>query len=466
MNDRERKRVFFCHKSGGCFVLSDEERLKGGNVVVDVAIVGGGIAGLTAAALLSRAGKTVSVFERAGHVGGRAQTETIGGFHFNLGPHALYRGGHSARVLRELGISIDENKVGNSGSYVVRGKRLHGFPVGPVSMLTTRAFSLPGRLEALRLLAALPRIDAQPLVSTTVNQWLETTIQRADVRRFVSALIRVSTYCNAPDEMSAGAAIEQLQLAFRNGVTYLNGGWQTLVDRIQKVAIGAGSSIHTGVSVRTIEVRGGNDLSIRLNDGSLIPANAVIVAVPPKAAASLLGAGAGYRLQKWIQDASPVQATSMDLGLRQLPRPDRTFALGLEAPLYLSVHSRWADLCPKEAALVHVAKYLPSPHHRQQDTDRRELEQFMDVVEPGWKQLVVHQRFLPHLTVTHAIVRARDGGLAGRPAVDEPAIENVYLAGDWVGAEGMLADAAFASAHRAARLIVGKQQPVLHAQAV
>jgi phytoene dehydrogenase-like protein len=41
--------------------------------VIDVAIVGGGISGLTAAALLSRAGKAVSVFERAGRVGGRAE---------------------------------------------------------------------------------------------------------------------------------------------------------------------------------------------------------------------------------------------------------------------------------------------------------------------------------------------------------------------------------------------------------
>jgi len=303
-------------------------------------------------------------------------------------------------------------------------------------------------------------------MSTTVNQWLETITQRDDVRSFVMALIRVSTYCNAPDETSAGAAVEQLQLAVRSGVAYLNGGWQTLVDRIRKVAMAAGSTIHTGATVSTVELKEGNNLGIRLSEGTLIPADAVILAVPPKAAASLLGAGAGYRLHQWIHGSAPVQVSSMDLGLRNLPRPERTFALGLDAPLYMSVHSRWADLCPKGAALVHVAKYLPSPHDRQPNTDRRDLEQLMDLVQPGWKQQVVHQRFLPHLTVTHATVRAGEGGLAGRPAVDEPNIENVYLAGDWVGAEGMLADAAFASAHRAARLIVGMQQPVLHAQAV
>jgi phytoene dehydrogenase-like protein len=432
--------------------------------MLDVAVIGGGIAGLTAAAVLSRSGKTVSILERAGHTGGRAQTQNVEGFRFNLGPHALYRGGHAFRVLGELGISIQEPKVGGSGSYAVSGSKLHLLPAGPLSMMTTGLFSLSGRLEVLRFLASLPRIDPQPLVSVTVNQWVGTAIQREDVRSFVRALVRVSSYCDAPDEMSAGAAVEQLQVVFRNGVTYLNGGWQTLVDRVQQVALSAGCTIQTGASVRTVELKPGGDLGVRLSDGNLIPARAVIVATPPGAAASLLGAGAGYRLQTWIQNSIPVEATSMDLGLRQLPRAERTFALGIDRPLYMSVHSRWGHLAPKRTALVHVAKYLPIASRH--DTDRLELEQLMDLVQPGWREQTIHERFLPRLTVTYALVRARDGGLAGRPAVDAPAIENVYLAGDWVGHEGMLADAAFASAHRAAQLIVGSRQGALHAEAV
>jgi phytoene dehydrogenase-like protein len=428
--------------------------------VVDVAIVGGGIAGLTAAAMLGRAGKSVSIFERAGHMGGRAETQVRDGFHFNLGPHALYRGGHVFRILRELGISIQTDKVGSSGSHAVAGNQLHLLPAGPVSMLSTSLFALRSRLELISFLATLPRVNPQALMSTTVNEWLETTIQRDDVRDFVRALVRVSSYCDAPDEMSAGAAVEQLQLVFQNGVAYLNGGWQTLVDRIHEVAVNAGCTVHTGSSVLTVELKSGRELGIRLSNGKLIPARAVIVAVPPRTVASLLGAGAGYPLQRWIQNSIPVQATSMDLGLRRLPRPDRTFALGIDVPLYMSVHSRWADLAPKRAALVQVARYLPVSQNRQQDAYRQELEQLMDLVQPGWKEQLVYQRVLPHLTVTHALVRARDGGFAGRPAVDEPALENVYLAGDWVGTEGMLADAAVASAARAARLIIEKQQSV------
>ena len=53
------------------------------------------------------------------------------------------------------------------------------------------------------------------------------------------------------------------------------------------------------------------------------------------------------------------------------------------------------------------------------------------------------------MTVSHAIVPP--GGRTVR--VDALATENVFLAGDWVGDEGMLADGALASARRVASLL-------------
>jgi phytoene dehydrogenase-like protein len=431
-----------------------------------VAIVGGGIAGLTAAALLARQGQTVSVFEQAEHLGGRAETQITAGFHFNLGPHALYRGGWAAGVLKELGIPIEEDKVGTGGSFAYRRNRILPLPTGPTSLLTTKLFSMAGRLEVIRFFSNVTRIDPRPLITTTVTEWLASLTRRVEVRDFIAALIRVSSYCNAPDEMSAGAAIEQLQIAIRDGVTYLNGGWHTLVDRIHQRAVASGATIYAGTGVRTVEHESGAVRGLRLNDGTIMPAASVILAVPPKVAASLLGNGIGPQLRKWIDGATPIQAASLDLGLRKLPRTDRSFALGIDVPLYLSVHSRWAELAPKPAGLIHVAKYLPSTGGTDPETDRHELERLMDVVQPGWQNEVVHRRFLPHLPVTHAIVRAKDGGLAGRPGVDAPAIKNVLLAGDWVGDQGMLADAAFASARQAARFAVGNERRMLQAQLV
>jgi len=42
-------------------------------------------------------------------------------------------------------------------------------------------------------------------------------------------------------------------------------------------------------------------------------------------------------------------------------------------------------------------------------------------------------------------------GLRGRPPVAVPDLARVYVAGDWVGPDGMLADAAFASGRAAGR---------------
>ena len=61
----------------------------------DVHIVGGGLGGLAAAALVARAGRTVTVHEGRGRLGGRGTTDWKRGFGFNQGPHALYLAGEA-----------------------------------------------------------------------------------------------------------------------------------------------------------------------------------------------------------------------------------------------------------------------------------------------------------------------------------------------------------------------------------
>jgi hypothetical protein len=118
----------------------------------------------------------------------------------------------------------------------------------------------------------------------------------------------------------------------------------------------------------------------------------------------------------------------------------------VDKPLYLSVHSAAARLAPAGAALVHVGKYLAGATDA--PCDRRELEQFADRAIPGCREQIELVRFLPHMTVTAAVFSPQ-----GRLAVDELGIPGVALAGDWVGSEAMLADAAVASALRAAGMV-------------
>ncbi len=99
---------------------------------------------------------------------------------------------------------------------------------------------------------------------------------------------------------------------------------------------------------------------------------------------------------------------------------------------------------------MHVAKYLPQGY-TDPAADRQELEQLLDLVQPGWQAEVVEQRFLPALTVAYGVVSAENGGYGGRPESKVASLDNVFMAGDWVGSEGMLSDAALSSARQAAR---------------
>src|SRR4029079_17345944 len=72
----------------------------------DLAVVGGGLCGLAAAALVAAHGHRVVVLEARTAPGGRALGTSGNGFHLNFGPRALYRGGAAWRGLRRLGVCL------------------------------------------------------------------------------------------------------------------------------------------------------------------------------------------------------------------------------------------------------------------------------------------------------------------------------------------------------------------------
>jgi phytoene dehydrogenase-like protein len=200
---------------------------------------------------------------------------------------------------------------------------------------------------------------------------------------------------------------------------------------------------------------------VRLADGTSGSADAVVVAASPAIAAALVPDRAATTLARWAAAAIPVRVASLDVALRRLPNPRARIAFGVDVPLYLSTHSAWARLAPDGGALIHVARYLGAAPAADSRVVEAELEHLLDLTQPGWRDALVTRRFVPHLTVSNALVTAAQGGTAGRPGPAVPDVPGLYVAGDWVGPEGMLADASLASARRAARLILttAERQP-------
>jgi phytoene dehydrogenase-like protein len=408
---------------------------------IDVVVVGGGLTGLAAATVLARGGLTVSVVECAADMGGRARTLTRDGFHLNLGAHALSRG-PGLEVLRELGVPVSGAAPALRGAFALDRGRLRTLPVGPLSLLTTGLLALPERVQAARFLSAIPRLDTRRLQASTVSEWLDDLRLRPGVRRLIRALVRLSTYADCPDRMSAGAAATQLALAASRGVLYVDGGWQTLVDGLIAAARSAGVRLQPRRAVRRV-VGAAGGVRVLMQDGQGLDASSVVMATPPSVVSATVE-GARVPL------VEPLRVACLDVALRRLPRPSARFALGIDRPLYLSVHSATARLAPEGGALIHLMQYLDGAP----PASGIELEGLLDRMQPGWRKDAVHVRFLPEMTVSAALVSADRGGLAGRIDVDGLGVPRVWVAGDWVGATGMLADASLASARRAAEAIL------------
>lgn len=369
--------------------------------------------------------------------GGRARTTERDGFVFNLGGHALYAGGVGVGVLRDLGVR-PQGTPPPLGSYkVLVDGELHAMPSGPGSLLRTGALSARSKVQLSKLLVTLPRLDAAAHAGTSVEEWLATHDLRDDAARVVRALARIGTYASDFALLSAEAAISQLQLAVKSGVLYLDGGWRQLID-----------GLAAQVEVRRQAVRSispeGRFVEVATDEGTLRARAVVVAAGTPAAVTALLPAGAA---DAFADVGEPLYAACLDTASRRAPDPG--YVLGVDEPLYATTQSPPARQAPPGAAVVAVLRYGT----RSAELDRPALEAHRAVAGVR-EDDVVFDRFLARMVVTGAIPLARNGGFRGRPSVRVPDLPGVFVAGDWVGPEGLLADASLASGRAAGRAAV------------
>jgi hypothetical protein len=375
-------------------------------------VIGGGLSGLIAAVALAQQGREVVLIEKRGELGGRAISTAMGPYIFNLGPHALYRAGALSQTLTRWGIAPAGGApdLTNDG-WIVHEDQKFKLPLGSGDLWNSPLFSTLDKVTGLAALAQLRLpIGVRDL---TAAQWLDRHATRPRVRQFLETLFRLSTYCAAMDALSAEALATQLKIS-GEGVLYVDGGWRTIVHSLSELARGLGVEIRTGQTVSQLTPN-------------------TILAIPPEEIAALTGAQLPSRV--------PVHMACLDLALESEPPNAARFALGLDQPFYLSMHSRWARLAPAGACLVQVGHYLRPG----EEGSRSALESFCDCAMPGWRERIVHARYLPRLVVNHAVP-----GLQPRATIDALARDSVFIAGDWVGPQGMLSDASAASALAAA----------------
>ena len=403
-----------------------------------VNMVGGGVAGLVSAIHLARAGARVSLFESAGALGGRARTREAKGYFLNQGPHAVYLDGAFHRELTQLGIPFSGRRTQAPHPQGLWRGQLHSLPQGAASLLTTSLFNAGEKLAYMGVIKGI--VDGATCPGTFAD-WMDTLKLSPRLRASLEALARVTSYTNAPDMVSAAAMLDQIRLGLK-GVMYVDGGWASLVNGLADAARESGAMLHAGVRVECVIVEGRSSRAVTA-DGLEYVADATILAVGPGEAAAIAPAIASLKTE--AAEARPIRANCLDLALSHWPKDARQFVLGIDQPFYLSLHSAAARIAPDGGAVVHIARYM-APGEMPGPEAISELERLADLAIPGWRALEVKRQELRGMVVSNAVVRAD----RARPGVELMDAPGVFIAGDWVGDEGMISDASAASAVKAA----------------
>jgi phytoene dehydrogenase-like protein len=417
----------------------------------DVVIVGGGLAGLSAACYLARAGVAVTVFEKAAAPGGRASTQIHDDFRLNRGIHALYTGGAASEVLQDLGVAYSGHSPKNISALSLG--RFHVSPLDTATLLRTDLLDFADKLALMSLFMKIPALNAQEVRHMSVQEWLDRNVRRPRLHQFMAANARTLVYSSALDLVSADVFIVKMQLTLKHPILYLDGGWQTLVQGLRSKAEQAGAHIVTGIRVEAVEHHDGHVQAVRLSNGSMVDASTVIIATAPKDAVKLIDHGQYEPLRQIVNSLIPAQVACLDVALRRLPDTRYTIVQDLDRSRFMSTHSLYSRVAPDGGAIIYTFKQLDPRQTSDPRDDERDLEDLLDTAQPGWRDVLVHRQYLPRIDAIGMLPTASSGGYAGRPGPQVPGLTNLYIVGDWIG-EGFLADASMGSARQVAQLLL------------
>ncbi|HXP62383.1 MAG TPA: protoporphyrinogen oxidase [Dongiaceae bacterium] len=182
-----------------------------------VAIIGGGITGLTAGFCLQRKGLPVTVYEASQRVGGVIESVREGGYLAEFGPNTILETSpRIGELVRDAGLAgrrLDPDPKAEA-RYVVRYGRPVAMPGSPVGFFTSALFTAKAKLALLREPFVPPRRDGR---EESVAEFVIRRLGREFLDQAIDALV-AGVYAGDPYKLSVSEAFPKLgQLEARYG---------------------------------------------------------------------------------------------------------------------------------------------------------------------------------------------------------------------------------------------------------
>ncbi len=252
---------------------------------LDIAVIGAGIAGLTAAHRLGLAGREAEVFEAEPEVGGRMRSRRVRGYVIDQGAESFAPYGYEAswELIRELG--VDQGGELNRIRYPVglwRQGRIYRWLGHPLSVLTGAGMPARGRGQLARLMAHAVRhygkMDPDRPEETPYGTLTLTQLGERFGAQTVENLLEPAAAAafGWQPERSCVAPLLSIMLATR-GIW----GWRTCGGGMDLIARKLAERLTVHTARQVAEVKSGSDgVRLLLADGDMVSARAVLLAVP------------------------------------------------------------------------------------------------------------------------------------------------------------------------------------------
>jgi oxygen-dependent protoporphyrinogen oxidase len=208
-----------------------------------IAIIGGGLTGLTLAYYLQKAGVAYDLFEASERPGGNLHSPLeAAGYQLEAGPNSLLLSPELEELLTELGLqeAIQEAAPVSQHRYVLRHGQYQALPASPPKLLASSFFSLKTKLRLLRELLHRP---APPVPGETVAAFFGRHFGPEVVEYAVNPFV-AGIYAGDPRELLLALTFPQLAALEQQYGSVLRG-------------FAASQKGKTGQRRRTITLRGG-----------------------------------------------------------------------------------------------------------------------------------------------------------------------------------------------------------------
>jgi len=199
-----------------------------------IAIIGGGITGLTAAYYLHQAGHEALVLEASDRIGGVIQTNTANGFMSESGPNSLLLNNPDVSKLFDdikLSEHIAPANPAARNRYIVKNGRLVPVPLSPVAFLKTPLFSATAKLNLLRepLIKKANRDDEESFADF-VRRRLGSEVLNFAAAPFVSGI-----YAGDPEKLSVRYAFPRLWALEQEYGSLVRGGLNKVKEKKKRI---------------------------------------------------------------------------------------------------------------------------------------------------------------------------------------------------------------------------------------